>query len=99
MEDARDKIERILEDFKYGEGSPIPETADAILALCPQWISVEERLPEDEIYVLFAINGAILTTGYYSKFDGDYSLDDNRWEAEGWEVTHWQPLPAPPEEE
>lgn len=66
------------------------------------WISVEDRLPEEKVNVLVA--------GYaYNKPGGEYwqsigARYDGRWveDAEDvgyWEkhpVTHWQPLPEPP---
>lgn len=65
----------------------------------PKWISVEERLPEEEgIYIVYItrIRGdTFIGTDYY-----DFS---NHWCGEGWYdgrcVTHWMPfssLPEPP---
>ena len=57
-----------------------------------EWISVEDRLPEDAYFVLaFEDTGLMRVVCFY----------DNRWEdnldyvIEG--VTHWMPLPKPPE--
>lgn len=69
----------------------------------PRWISVEERLPETETWVLC----------WYVDIDGDkwhtvgkllkggiwavdiYEMD----EPEYYTVTHWMPLPEPPKED
>lgn len=57
-----------------------------------QWVSVEERLPEMFAHVLIIGNkghraiGSIMANGEWD----DFQL----WEGEN--VTHWQPLPAPP---
>ena len=74
----------------------------------PTWISVEERLPESESWVVV----------WYRDKDGDYfptigqygegAFGRMRWmtEAEGNDmafppekITHWMPLPEPPKEE
>lgn len=75
---------------------------DAVDAM-PSWISVEERLPETETWVLC----------WYVDIDGDKwhtvgkLLKDGIWvvdiyetdEPEYYTVTHWMPLPEPPKEE
>ena len=56
-----------------------------------EWISVEERLPEAEVDVLVTDdNGYVYVSRYHV---GSISF----WSAMK-EVTHWMPLPAPPEE-
>lgn len=53
------------------------------------WISVKDRLPEPKAMVLaHCTNGRMLTVGYFDK-DLDF-LKSGR-------VTHWMPLPEPPE--
>ena len=65
-----------------------------------RWIPVEERLPEDPVKKVLVfvphIHGDIVDAGRYLGADG--------WVLEGWHltqnaVTHWMPLPEPPEEE
>lgn len=65
-----------------------------------RWIPVEERLPEDPVkkVLVFAphTHGNIVDAGRYLGADG--------WVLEGWyltqnAVTHWMPLPQPPEVE
>ena len=52
-----------------------------------EWVSVEERLPEPTYCVL------VYTTDYSIEVD---ALDsDGEWMS--YEVTHWMPLPAPPD--
>ena len=71
-----------------------------------EWISVDERLPdeelnqikrlfpgENEVEVLVMIEGAYIATTLY--WDGEKFYD----ETSTYEVTHWMPLPAPPEKE
>ena len=66
----------------------------------PQWISVEDRLPEawkDEDGVL--VNYMIYTPEFGADI-GNYHAKDKRWlcMAIPCTVTHWMPLPGAPEE-
>ncbi len=70
-----------------------------------EWISVDEKLPEEWEEVL-AWDGENVRQGYYTM---DIDWDDDAKQAETprwtyydgmlWEnVTHWMPLPQPPKE-
>lgn len=61
----------------------------------PCWISVKERLPEHEEYVLVCIRG-IIYTGYYDARGRYWEVEGSR---ENEKLTHWMPLPEPPQEE
>ena len=66
----------------------------------PQWISVEDRLPEawkDEDGVL--VNYMIYTPEFGADI-GNYHAKEKRWICMGipCTVTHWMPLPGEPEE-
>lgn len=71
-----------------------------------EWISVKDRLPENEDeYVLAIASGRpkeniiwqdAYVFAYYSPESGWYS--DEYPEYEGFEVTYWTPLPEPPKE-
>jgi len=65
--------------------------SEAVQAAAPQWISVRERLPEDASNVLIAWADGV----------SEACFCDDRWVRDGrillW-VTHWMPLPKPPEE-
>lgn len=77
-------------------------TGDALIAKLdelrpvevPDWIPVTERLPEDA--------RDVLTYSRYKTFEGgsidvmSYYPRAKRWELDE-EVTHWMPLPQPPE--
>lgn len=66
----------------------------------PKWISVQDRLPEDDQDVLICVNGDTIDTGYcwYSP----YHADVRGWTAYAAmrnNVTHWMPLPELPKED
>ena len=66
-------------------------------AQVPRWISVEERLPDvdvDVVLIIPRIDGPCIRVGWLRK--------TGRWWAAGqgivpYEVTHWMPMPEPPE--
>lgn len=59
------------------------------------WISVEDRLPEDERHVLAATRNK---KGDYNIVKAYYCHDLGMWAAGmNSNVTHWMPLPEPPE--
>ena len=64
-------------------------------AKVPKWISVEERLPDNDRDILVAIYGKRVQLGYYA--DDVEAFVVNGEVACGEEVTHWMPLPEPAE--
>ena len=64
------------------------QAADMLEQDAPRWISVKDRLPENDDEVAIA-SGSYMTTGYY----------DGEWHGMLSYVTHWMPLPEPPKEE
>jgi hypothetical protein len=121
--EERDKIPRIIDKERYipnpqpyhdgdcmrggiRKALRIIEQAPVVDAT-PRWISVEERLPEDDANVLvYAIgnneNSCIAMTSYTHNLHGfhiegwrspwQYFFDDHK-------ITHWMPLPPAPKEE
>ena len=65
-----------------------------------EWISVDERLPEESgVYVAYTDNGNSMTLDYSAKHKLFNSFDSySRDVAEGFAipVTHWMPLPEAP---
>jgi hypothetical protein len=66
----------------------------------PQWISVKDRLPEQSGYVLTCYGDYhIINVFSYSKKHRAFNAHDCLPTAENnVDVTHWMPLPEPPEE-
>lgn len=65
----------------------------------PRWISVGERLPEDGQKIIAAFRnggGLIVDQARYRNEEFDFASWAYVW---GDNVTHWMPLPQPPEEE
>ena len=60
-----------------------------------QWISVDDKLPDDCVEVLVYDTDCGIVIGWYDKETGDFAADFiSPLDA----VTHWQPLPEPPKE-
>jgi hypothetical protein len=70
------------------------------------WINVDDKLPErsdDSVLVCFAETGSIETVHIHDYFDGitaGVDADGNQLYTKWYKsqnVTHWMPLPSPPE--
>ena len=58
-----------------------------------EWISVDDRLPEENTTVIVATDNGIVFQCLYA-YDGW-----NLWEGNEVNITHWQPMPQPPKGE
>lgn len=60
-----------------------------------EWISVKDRLPEEDTRVLVYLDIKKLDANTYTFFDTDRLLGDKwvRWNSY---ISHWMPLPEPP---
>ena len=89
------------------------QTAINIVKEHSDWISLDERLPEDNCYVLVYCCGGNIGKSFFTynrkylaKRDTFYSRKTHGKNSgyfaishdEGYKVTHWQPLPNPPSE-
>ena len=64
------------------------------------WISVEERLPEDADHEVLAIDVNSYAIGEYHLAFYGFEMPE-RWcdnYRNAIQVTHWQPLPSPPKQ-
>ena len=99
--DVREKLVELIESARYWGSNTSEEIADNLLdsgVTVQEWISVKDRLPEAGGYVV-----CIAKRNPFSRFMPMVA----RIEKNGWvnpiteqyisEVTHWMPLPEPPE--
>lgn len=75
------------------------EAISQLEAQQPRWISVKERLPEDDGYFLCNRNDGSpdVVCMYYG--DGDFLTPEPELNNISHAITHWMPLPPEPEEE
>lgn len=91
LEQAADAIEELQQTVEHYKGCAddwYREACDC-KAMIPHWISVAERLPEENV--------AVLTWGEQAVVLIDWHRNGEWFVADG--VTHWMPLPKPPKEE
>ena len=67
-----------------------------------EWVSVEERLPEESYGMVLLTNGKVVIYGYRNKlfrFDRKHGVFAPAIKRGGgyMQVTYWMPLPAPPD--
>jgi hypothetical protein len=87
-------------DCETVEVSMASELLDLRADIAQRWISVEDRLPNNDDYVLVYINYRTLI--YY---ENDFGINIGYYDENGWrigrdyvKVLFWMPLPEPPEE-
>ena len=124
--DVREKLVELLKsvlpnfrnNMAYWGEKPVYEFADCLLAngvTVQEWVSVDDRLPEDSGYYLVVYrdkyNGSIsIAFDMYVKcnvgewWESEFACDITKqflWAAklQEQEVTHWMPLPLPPKGE
>lgn len=87
--------------FGYNHKTPeiISDIAIRYNELCNEWVSVDERLPEIGIGIILHLDSGYIGTGYRSKSENNYNIwylfqEDLNFEND--KLTHWMPLPTPP---
>ena len=71
------------------------EAVEAAKRLAPEWIPVSERLPDVDELVIVCVGGVHVTPLRRHKQDGFWQHEDG--DIDEIIVTHWMPLPEPPE--
>ena len=111
-----DRLLKMMSHWKpYMDMESVREAIKKMPTLTPQneWVSVEERLPEDDpnikkhiegeqfgLLTVLVYNGVVKQTNRFFCNAPKFGLP----KTDGWawassNVTHWMPLPAPPEKE
>ena len=65
-----------------------------------EWISVETNPEHDTRCMVFLENGNLMVLDFHNGFFGEYDEDDGEFVISQYtdSVTHWMPLPAPPQQ-
>ena len=99
---AREKLVELLDRFVYDEWYGNDDIADKLISngvTVQEWISVDDRLPEDDSDVLAYLKdgdkGRIYPANYAKGVWFDCIFDIPVTNA----TTHWMPLPEPPKGE
>jgi hypothetical protein len=61
-----------------------------------EWISVKDRMPEDDVSILICSKRKTISKATYSSSMGRYNIADSDYWYNELDVTHWMPLPEPP---
>ena len=106
--DVREKLVELIESARYWGSNTSEEIADNLIengVTVQEWISVAERLPEEEGWYLVyttpnrghkSINKAMFCKGYaWGNFEPYWRGAGGHWA----NVTHWMPIPQPPKGE
>lgn len=114
--DVREKLVELIESARYWGSNTSEEIADNLFAhgvTVQEWISVKDRLPEDDPTVkkhiegekfgfltVLVYNGVVKETNRFFNNEPRYGLPKtNGWEWASSNVTHWMPMPEPPKRE
>ena len=84
--------DELVKALQYDRGQYEKGYADGLLHRADEWISVDERLPENDARVLVYMHENRMS---YTRIDTDRMVQGKwvRWETC---VTHWMPLPEAP---
>lgn len=98
LKDERYRHDRV-QDFEVAEAQELAKLREE-----RRWIPVGERLPEADEQVLAIVSGIWKNITFERAYELVNWSSDEGWIMEAWpefenpEVTHWMPLPEPPEE-
>ena len=103
--DVREKLVELIIDAKRTDpetGSFTEYLADHLIAngvTAQEWISVDDRLPEEKVNCIVHYKHAYCDNDDYWAI-GMCFYDGEKFQlAPAYKVTHWMPLPEPPERE
>lgn len=95
--DLLDNLIGMVEDNHKSDYDMALQMAIQALEQEPKWISVSERLPEDEQEILFSTKTGRTHSGKYHDDDSANQWYSHRDKARAWNnvVNAWMPLPEP----
>lgn len=97
------EVERCVRLYKVGDFradiTPL-YTAQPAQVIPAGWISCSERIPDDGQFVIILCDGAFVLYAQYrdSEFFDVVRNGEEFFETQSRNVTHWMPLPEPPQE-
>ena len=94
--DVREKLVELLDIIIQPGQKTLGDIADYLISngvTVQEWISVDDRLPEENTTVIAATDKGIVFQCLYA-YDG-WDL----WDGNEINITHWQPMPEPTEGE
>ena len=93
--DVREKLVEMLAptSLNFEEATYLADCLVNNGVTAQEWISVKDRLPEENTTVIVATDNGIVFQCLYA-YDGW-----NLWEGNEVNITHWQPMPQPPKGE
>ena len=80
-------------EYKYSNATHYLDKRISSIKPKSEWVSVKDRMPEEGVDVLVYLNRKSADVDFVDRESGNFFYYD-----EG-EVTHWRPLPEPPEME
>ena len=106
MMDVREKLVELLKEIVaiqecgFGDPRPTYETVASYLmshgVTVQEWISVDERLPEEKVNCIVHYKHAYCDNDDYWEI-GICFYDGEKFQMDlSYKVTHWMPLPKPP---
>ena len=106
--DVRKKLVELLDIIIQPGQKTLGDIADYLIsngATVQEWISVTERLPDNDDIVMVIASGKVGNITLVNAFELATFSPDEGWILEMWpewedpKVTHWMPLPHPPKGE
>ena len=102
----REKLIELIESARYWGSNTSEEIADHLVSngvTVQEWISVEDRLPEDSndgfADAVLVTDGFVQHMAYFVGGEWCFAESGEIKEPMWYRITHWMPLPQPPEGE
>ena len=106
--DVREKLVELLDIIIQPGQKTLGDIAEYLISngvTVQEWISVEDRLPDNDDIVMVIASGKVGNITLVNAFElATYSIDEG-WILEMWpewedpKVTYWMPMPEPPKGE